>query len=87
MTTQELNRDIKRLSKKYNAKSRGEATKEYFDWLEKEIKPELRRLYYADSDMSDLNSNSLRILIRLNLSLRVIPFHHFGSGIELSKLN
>jgi len=83
MTTQELNRDIKRLFNKYKTNSGGQATNEYFDWLEKEIKPELKRLYNADNTFNSLTADNIKRLIRLNLSLRVIPFHQFGLFITL----
>lgn len=85
MTKQELNRDIKRLWKQYNqykAKNGSNATNEYFAYIDENIKPELKRLYYADTSMKSLNADSLRYLIRLNLSLIVIPFHHFGLSID-----
>lgn len=82
MTKQELNRDIKRLFNKYAAKRGGEATNEYFKWVDDEIKPELKRLYYADTSLKSLTADNLRRLLRLNLSLRVIEFHNFGLHID-----
>ena len=90
MTKQELNRDIKRLVNRYleitNSKYYDVHMDEYYNLLDKEIKPELRRLIYADSDFSYLNINSLKALISLNGSLRVVPFHHFGIHIKLQDL-
>jgi len=83
MTTKELNRDIKRLYKNYMAKRQGEATDQYYKWVESEVKPELKRLYYADNTFNSLNADSLKMLLRLNLCLRVIPFHQFGLFIDL----
>ncbi len=77
-----LNRDIKHLFKNYYSANKNDPTKEYWDWIEATVKPELKRLYYANTDFSLLSVNSLKMLIRLNLSLRVIPFHHFGLSIE-----
>lgn len=83
MTKQELNRDVKRLFNRYKANSGGEATDQYFDWLEKEVKPELRRLYDADNTFNSLTADNIKRIIRLNLLLRVIPFHQFGLYINL----
>mgnify|MGYP000612029665 CR=1 FL=1 len=78
MTTQQLNRDIKRLAatvKKH--KQNGETLQK-----EEEIRKELNRLYYADTTLEAASKNSLMILIRLNLRFRAIPLHIFGLDIE-----
>lgn len=84
MKKQELNRDIRRLYSQYKANSgKGDADlTKYFEWVEKTAKPELIRLYNADTSLKSLNANNLRLLIRLNLVYRAIPFHKFGLYID-----
>jgi hypothetical protein len=82
MTKQELNRDVKRLFKNYYEASKVNPSNEYWEWIEKTVKPELKRLYYADTNFSALTLTSLKMMLRLNVSLRVIPFHHFGLSID-----
>lgn len=74
MTKQELNRDIKRLTKLVGT------DKEHTPEFEKEF----RRLYYADSSMEYLNVESIKTLLRLNVRHRFIPFHQFGLMIEIN---
>ena len=74
MTSKELNRDIKRLTKLVGT------DKEYTPEFEKEF----RRLYYADSSMEYLNADSMRIMLRLNVRKRFIPFHQFGLMININ---
>ena len=84
MTNAELNRDWKRLYKKYqNNLSVNNNLDKYYGVLENEIKPEFRRLYHADSMAESVNENSLRIMVALNLSLRVINLHMFLIGIKI----
>ena len=85
MTSKELNRDIKRLWKQYKShlsNFREDNIDQFYKHIEDVIKPEFKRLYYADTSMKPLNADSLRYLIRLNLLLRVIPFHQFGLSIS-----
>lgn len=79
MTKQELNRDIKRLWKRFVSRR----TKEYDKKIEEELRSEFKRLYYADKDMTYMNANSLRWMLRMNLSLRVVNLHNFGLGIDV----
>ena len=74
MTPKELNRDIKRLTKLVGT------DKEYTPEFEKEFK----RLYYADTEMSYLNVESVKTLLRLNVRHRFIPFHQFGLMININ---
>jgi hypothetical protein len=80
MKPSELNRDIKRLSAKVKSISN---SPNYFDIVESEIKTEFKRLYYADTELKYMNLNSIKIMLRLNVQLRIIPFHNFGLFIEL----
>lgn len=84
MTIQELNRDIKRLYKRFlNKRSENTSNWSNKDWQEyeqneNELKAEFKRLYYADRNFEVLNITTLKIMIAINNSLRVIPFHVFG---------
>jgi len=82
MTTAELNRDIKRLAKK--AKLNTE--KDLASRNDKEIKEELRRLYYSDKYFRNMNRLSVLTLVRLNLAYRAIPLHFFGAHINLDNV-
>ena len=75
MTKQELNRDVKRLSKLIGT------DKEYTPEFEKEYK----RLYYADSTFDYFNLESVRIMLRMNARHRFIPFHQFGLMININE--
>lgn len=75
MTAQELNRDIKRLSKNHDSMS------------ESDLQKEFKRLYYADSDFEYMNLNSVKMMLRLNLRYRFVALHHFGININLPTEN
>ena len=84
MTNQELNRDIKRLYKKFLNRRTGDTTnwtltdwKNYEDY-DNEIKTEFYRLYKADENFDALNITTLKMLLNINNALRVIQFHVFG---------
>lgn len=86
MTNQELNRDIKRLFVKYTNSRKSEDTSNWSqkDWdnyekQELEFKTEFKRLYYADSNFTALNKNSLLMMLSMNNTLRAITFHVFGT--------
>ncbi len=83
MTNKELNRDIKRLYNAYKSKCGGEATDEYFAWIENQVKPEFVRLYHADNTFQVLTADNIRRMLVLNRVLRAIPFHQFGLYIEV----
>jgi hypothetical protein len=83
MTNAELNRDIKRLNKAIKSFPKSEDNGPYFEFIEKWVKPEFKRLYYADSGFTAMNRESILIMIRLNLSHRIIAFHQFGLNIEI----
>ena len=84
MTNQELNRDIKRLYKAYKSKvSENTSNWTHEDWRKYEnqenaFKKEFQRLYYADRNFDVLNATTLKMMISLNNSLRVVAFHVFG---------
>jgi len=83
MTNRELNRDIKRLYNNYKLRCGEQATDEYFNWLEKTVKPEFSRLYNADNTFQVLTADNIRRMLVLNRVLRVVPFHQFGIYIEV----
>jgi hypothetical protein len=86
MTTQELNRDVKKVFKRYyTARNKNENTPEYWD-ERKLIEKEVDRLYRADTSLSSLSKDNLLRLLSLNVCLRTIPFHQFGLMIDESKL-
>ncbi len=78
MTKRELNRDVKRLAKFVSnyVGTTDEKTEEY-------IKAEAKRLYQADKEMTYLNKDSIKVLLRLNLRYRFVQLHSFGLFIEL----
>lgn len=80
MTTQELNRDIKRMLKTTLELPN---TAIWFDGL---LEKEFKRLYYADSSASSLNLKSFKIMHRLNQKYKFIPFHLFYIDIDENKL-
>jgi hypothetical protein len=81
------NRDIKIMVKKYlSLKNSTNDLTEYFNRIESEIKPEYKRLYNADSNFQYATLTSIKMMIRLNLSLRIIPFHQFAINIDLENL-
>ncbi len=85
MTNQELNRDIKRLHKAFLNKRNDNTTNwTNKDWseftkYEDNLKEEFKRLYYADRNFEVINKQGILIMLALNNSLRVIPFHVFGA--------
>lgn len=86
MTKQQLNAAVKKLTNDYKthaATANDEIPPGYFDHIEKVIKPEFSRLYGADNTLKSFTADNLRRLIRLNVKLRVIPFHQFGLMIDL----
>ncbi len=82
MTTQEYNRDVKRLLKKWLEYKDERDIDSYLRLKEKELKPEFMRLYQADKEFIFAKAESIRILLRMNLDLRFVPLHMFGVWIE-----
>lgn len=83
MTKNELNRDIKKLNNYIKGIKQSTDNTTYFRDIENVAKPEFIRLLHADSSMETLTADSLRIMIRLNLSHRFVAFHTFGLNIEI----
>lgn len=87
MTTLELNKAIKSLNNYIKgikqAAEMMEDNTAYFRDIDKVAKPEFIRLLNADSSFKSLTAESIRILLRLNLSHRFVAFHTFGLFIEL----
>lgn len=82
MTTQQLNRDVKRLQKDIeNALKGGEF--HYHQYIEGEAATEFKRLYNADSSFKSMSKSSILLMVRMNLRHRFIPLHSFGLNIEI----
>ena len=78
MTTKELNRDIKRLSK----------IERYIDGnINPVFESEYLRLYGADKEFAYMNLTSVKIMLRLNVCHRLVPFHRFGLHIGLHEFD
>lgn len=87
MNKREYNRDVKRLKNKVvKFTAKGEATREDLDTFENEVKAELSRLYYADTNFEYATKQSVLILFRLNLRFRVVQLHMFGIFINLEDI-
>lgn len=90
MTKQELNRDIKRLYKSFLNKKSGDTrtwTREDWTAFENEnekIQKEFKRLYFADKNLEYITLNSLKMLLVVNNSMRIIPLHTFGIDIKIN---
>jgi hypothetical protein len=50
---------------------------------EEELKKRYKELYYKNETFEDLNDRVVKIMIKLNLRLRVIPLHNFGSKMKI----
>jgi len=87
MTKRELNRDIKKLNTYIKgikqAADMMQDNTAYFKDIEGYAKGEFIRLMHADKSLESLTAESLRILLKLNLSHRFIPLHTFGIFIEI----
>tara|TARA_R110000803_G_scaffold78075_3_gene143140 strand:- start:15633 stop:15881 length:249 start_codon:yes stop_codon:yes gene_type:complete len=82
MTKQELNRDVKRLYKRWFSLygvAKTTATEE-------NTKREFKRLYHADSSFESLNRENILRMLKMNNSMRVIVLHQFGLMIDEKKL-
>lgn len=87
MTTKELNAAIRKLNTYIKGiRQAAEMMKDntaYFRDIDKVAKPEFIRLLNADNSFKSLTAESIRILLRLNLSHRFVAFHTFGLYIEI----
>jgi len=97
MTNKELNRDIKRLGKKFvmlqakfnqdivSVKDKVTSNELWDNWTkeQEDMKKEFSRLYGADKSLAVLNAHSLRVLIFLNFKMQIEPGHRFGSWLDL----
>ena len=86
MTKQELNRDIKRMYKSYFDKIYTLESNDFFNWIEESLKPEYKRLYFADNNASVLTLDSLKRMMIIYSKIQVIPFHTFYIEINEQKL-
>lgn len=82
MTAQELNRDIKRLYSSIE-KAKTLSNDEFFKYIDTTAKTEFLRLYRADSTAEYMNLQSIKIMIKLNLSYRYISLYTMFINIKL----
>ena len=80
MNKQELNRDIKRLFKRFEAAYGKHKTDEFHEAIRKEW----TRLYYADLEAEYLNKFSILALHRINIAYRYKALHAFGSNFVVN---
>lgn len=87
MTKQELNRDWKRVLKRYQKMHADIEAGTLDDWEseEEEIKKECSRLWRADRKMEYMNKTSILIFLRLNQRLRFETLHHIATHINILK--
>jgi hypothetical protein len=90
MTLSELKKAIKALKKRAIALNKINPVSDE-DWRDYEKQKELicvefKRLYFANSDFSGLDSKSILTLLKMNVKYRFIEFHLFGIKIDLEKL-
>tara|TARA_R110000772_G_scaffold46279_2_gene105684 strand:+ start:551 stop:811 length:261 start_codon:yes stop_codon:yes gene_type:complete len=81
MTKAELNRDIKRLGAEIYRMSFEDSDK-YFEYKDTTARKEFERLFWADKEFEYMNLNSIKLMLRLNVAHRFIPFHQFGLMIK-----
>lgn len=77
MTTQHLNRDIKRLYKKILTLKEQPNHDQYFEFIDGEFKKEFKRLYHADDEGKYINYYSFRAMYRMNQMHKVIQYPFF----------
>ena len=82
MTKQELNRDIKRLRRKYLKLTYDDSWFHHQDITNK-IEPEFKRLYRADSNAEYMNQASFRFMYRVNLIHKFVPLHMFMIQMDI----
>ena len=82
MTKQELNRDIKRLRRKYLKLTYDDSWFHCQDIANK-IEPEFKRLYRADSNAEYMNQASFRFMYRVNLIHKFVPLHMFMIQMDI----
>ena len=91
MTNKEINRDIKRMWKKFdeirdNLNAHAINTKEYGELIEEKIRPEYLRLAHADNSFKTMNRKSILILIIINRKFQFERQFRFGLNIDETQL-
>lgn len=86
METKALNRDIKRLARNFEKAKNNLDMPEYFEYIDETVKPEFKRLFDMDKGFEYISRDSILILLSMNISLRIVPLHVFGSHINLTNL-
>lgn len=81
MEKRELNREYKKLAKKFNEWKASDSSTES-DQKSANMRADLHGLYHADPEFTASPKN-LRIALVINRILRVIPLHWFGNHIEI----
>jgi len=88
MTAKELNRDIKRLFNKVKKATLDVSQKygsiddqEFSEMIEKDFKPEFKRLWLADKDMEYLNLNSVKMMFKMNNMFDFVSFNAMTSTL------
>lgn len=85
MESKELNKKIKQLGKRF-LKFRELLNIEVPEGEEEAIRAEFMALYRENSNLTKLNSTSLKIMIKINQSLSILASHRFGLYIDLNEL-
>ena len=88
MTKQEINRDIKRLYKRFNTGPYDVTDWNAEQWRaheqeKQEENEEFKRLYKADTTLKSMNRKSILMLYRINQARRIIQFHIFGINAKI----
>jgi len=82
--TKDLNESCTTLLKKY-LEVQNLGSLEYFKKVDEIIKPEWLRIYTEDMELKSINSKSIKILLRLNLSHKFVPLYLFGLFIDIGQ--
>ena len=89
MTTQQLNRDVKRLSASivamHQTVQKNNEQDVWFEFLENYAKKEFIRLYNADNTLNSLTKDSILLMLSMNIKFRFVSLHTFG--LMINKIN
>lgn len=84
MTKSELNRDIKRLWKRFLLFKKPSVNhEEFYKFIDVEYPREFKLLYYASNDFKSLSKKSILMLLVMNRRNPVISQQNFGSKIVI----
>lgn len=82
MTPRQINKAVEKLNSELYRMTFGDI-ETFYKYVENEAKCEFERIYKADESLESLNKRNILVMLHLNLKHRFIPFHIFGSKIEL----